>query len=171
MRGTALLGTLVLALAGCRGARPAPAPAGVVRSRADTADVLEAVWRVPTSAYTGDGVRWLYLPAADSAAFTVSEAVREALARRGVLASARLPAGHDTIVYQVRRWTRDPTGIPVLALSSRWTRLSASVPAVCMSAGNAETYRVHQTGAGWEAERFGRGIHGVGYCESSDRKP
>ena len=169
MRDTVLLIALVLALAGCRGARPEPAPAGVVRSRADTADVLEAVWRVPDNAYTGVGVRWLYLPGADSAALTASETVREVLARRGVPAPARLPTGHDTVVYQVRRWTRDSTGNPVLEVSSRWTRLSTSAPAVCMSAGNDETYRAHQTRAGWAAERIGPGVHGVGYCESNGR--
>jgi hypothetical protein len=169
MRVTLML--LVVALAGCRGVHSAPAAAGVVSSRADTVDMLEAVWRVPTPPSTGAGVRWLYLPDAGSVGFTASAPVREALARRGVPASARLPAGHDTVVYQVRRWTRDSTGLPVLELSSRWTWVSASAPGVCMSAGNGETFRVHRTRAGWEAERFGRGVHGVGYCESNDRRP
>ena len=61
----------LLILTGCRGTHAASAPAGVVRSRADTVDVLEALWRAPASAYTGAGVRWLYLPSVDSVAFTV----------------------------------------------------------------------------------------------------
>ncbi len=171
MRGAVLLIVLVLAAAGCRGARPELAPAGLVSSRADTADVLEAVWRVPASTYTGAGVRWLYLPTADSVALTASETVRDVLARRGVPASARLPAGHDTVVYQVRRWTRDSTGVPVLELSSQWTHMSTSVPGICMLGGNDETYRVRRTRAGWEAERIGPGLHGNGYCAPNGKRP
>lgn len=118
MRGTTLLIALILGLAACPSARRAPMRAGMAYSRADTVDVLEAVWRVPVHAYTGAGVRWLYLPDADSAALTVSDTVRETLARRGVPASGRRPMGHDTVVYRVQRWTRDSTGNPVLAISS-----------------------------------------------------
>jgi hypothetical protein len=171
MKSTLLLIALALAPGGCRGIRPAPAPADAVRSRADSADVLEAVWRAPANGYTGQGVRWLYLPSADSVGVTASDAVRATLSSRGVLASARRPAGHDTVVYQVRRWTRDSTGRPVLELSSEWTWTTAGAPGMCMSAGNAETFRVRRGPAGWEAERFGQGIHGVGYCRSNGRRP
>ena len=169
----------VLALGGCRGARRAPAPASVMRSRTDTADVLEAVWRVPVRADTGGGVRWLYLPgadsgadsAADSAAATVSDAVRAALASRCLPVSARRPAGDDTVVYRIDRWTRDAAGHPVLSVSSRWTRMSTGTPSICMLAGNAKTCRGRRTQDGWKAERTAPGTHGVGYCESNGRRP
>jgi hypothetical protein len=155
---------LILALGGCRGARSVPVPAGLARSVADTIDVLEAVWRVPASEYTGAGVRSLYLPGADSGAVTASDAVRAALIARGVRVATRRPTGHDTVVYQVTRWARDSAGRPLLSVSSRWTRMSTSAPSICISAGNAETYLARRTPAGWEAERIAPGLHGVGYC-------
>ena len=171
MRGIVLLTALILALAGCRSARPAPVPVGAVRSPADTADVLAAVWDVPMSPLTGNGARWLYLPTADSTALTASETVRQKLTQRGVPASPRRPAGHDTVVYHVRSWSRDSLGRPLLAVSSRWTHLNASVPRICMSGGNEETYVVRRTRAGWEAERVAPGLHGNGYCPSNGRRP
>ena len=165
-----LTAALVLTLAGCRGASLRPTPEGAVRSPGDTADVLAAVWEVPASNLTGSGVRWLYLPSTDSAAFTASAAVRAALVARGVPASTRRPAGHDTVVFRVDRWARDSAGWPVLTVSSGWTHLSTSTPAICMSAGNVETYRARRTRAGWEAERSGPGLHGGGYCPSKGRR-
>jgi hypothetical protein len=159
MRRTFSLIASVLTVAGCRGVRPAPGPAGVARARADTVGVLEAVWRVPAGPMTFGSIEWLYLPDADPAALTVSEAVRAALARRGVPASARRPAGHDTVVHQVRRWSRDVRGDPVLAFSSSWTRMTTGVPSLCATGGNEETYRARRSRAGWKAERIGPILH------------
>lgn len=169
MKRIVLLTVLALALTGCKSARATLTSADVVREQTDTTDVLEAIWRVPVSSMTLNGERWLYLPDADSAAVTVSEAVRAALAQRGVPASTRRPVGHDTIVYQVRRWARDPSGASILTLASSWTRMSKSVPSLCTTGGNEETYRAHRSGTGWEAERIGRGLHGNGYCKPSGK--
>lgn len=171
MRAALLLIPPSLMLAGCRGPRAASAPAGGVRSRADTVDVLEAVWRAPASAYTSAGVRWLYLPGVDTVAFTASDAVRAALARRGIPASARRPTGHDTVVYQVRRWTRDSMGRPLLAVSSQWTQASVHAPGGCITAGNSDAVRAYRTPAGWTAEPVGPGVHGVGYCRPRVPRP
>ena len=154
----------VFALVGCRGAPSALTTAGVVRSRTDTTDVLEAVWRVPAHPNSGGRVRWLYLPSDDTTGITVSAAVRAALVARGVPASVHFPALHDTVVYQLRGWTRDSAGFPVLKISSRWTHMSTTVPGICMSGGNVETYSVHRTRAGWQAERIEPVLHGDGYC-------
>lgn len=108
----------MVSLSGCWGARPALAPTSIVRTAAVSAGVLEAVWRVRVTSMTIAGVEWLYLPNADSAALTVSDGVRAALTKRNVPASSRRPMGHDTVVYEVLRWTPDAGGAPVLTLSS-----------------------------------------------------
>lgn len=170
MREAVPLIVLIVSLTGCWGARPALALTGIVRTAADTADVLEAVWRVRAKSMTMAGVEWLYLPNADSAALTVSDGVRAALTKRNVPASSRRPMGHDTVVYQVLRWTRDAGGAPVLTLSSAWTLTSKSVPAYCMTGGNEETSRVRRGRMGWEAERIGPIVHGNGYCNPNARR-
>ncbi|MBL0892157.1 MAG: hypothetical protein IBJ19_16320 [Gemmatimonadaceae bacterium] len=171
MRSTVPLIILIVSLTGCWGARPALALAGIARTAADTADVLEAVWRVRATSMTIAGVEWLYLPNADSAALTLSDAVRTALAQRNVPASARRPMGHDTVVYQVLGWTSDASGDPVLTLSSAWTLISKSAPAYCMTGGNKETSRARRGRTGWKAERIGPNLHGNGYCNPNDRRP
>ena len=171
MRATILLIALVLTQLGCRGARVVLAPAGSLSTRADTAAVLEAVWRASDHPYIGAGIRWLYLPDADSVVLTVSETVREMLRGRSVPASPRRPVGHDTVVYQVSRWTQDATANPLVAISSGWTHMSRSTPALCMSGGNNETYRVSRAPPGWKAERIGSILHGDGYCDPSRRRP
>lgn len=171
MRSTVLLIVLILTLATCRGPLPEQAAGGVVQARTDTVAVLEAVWRAAAGMHPRGRVTWLYLPSADSAAFTTSRAIRDDLARRGVPASARLPTGHDTVVYRVRRWTRDAAGVPVLELSSGWTRASANAPGGCTTAGNDETFRVSRTPSGWEAAHSGPVRHGDGYCGSGGRRP
>ena len=170
MRVGALSIALVLALAGCRGVHSPPTAADVVHSRADTADVLDAVWHAPIPASPA-GVRWFYLPDADSTGFTASETVRQLLVRRGVPTSTRIPTGPDTVVSRVRRWTRDSTGNPILEFSSGWRRMSTSVPGVCMSGGSAQTYRMRRTRAGWKAEAVGPGFHGNGYCVPNSPRP
>ena len=135
MRSTVPLILLTVSLTGCWGTRPALASAGIVRTAADTADVLEAVWRVRATSMTIAGVEWLYLPNADSAALTVSDAVRAALVQRNVPASAHRPMSRDTVVYQVRRWTSEAGGDPVLTLSSAWSFISKRVPTYCMTGG------------------------------------
>jgi hypothetical protein len=170
MRITVLMILLIVSLAGCWGARPALASTGMVRTAADTADVLEVVWRVRATSMTIAGVEWLYLPNADSAALTVSDAVRAALVQRNVPASAHRPMGHDTVVYQVVRWTRDAGGNPVLVLSSAWSFISKRAPEYCMTGGNTETFRTRSGGTGWQAERIGQILHGNGYCNPNSRR-
>ena len=171
MKATVLLAQLLLASASCRGIRSAPAAADIVGSRADTADILQAVWRASSPEFHGLGVMWFYLPDADSAGFATSHMVRTVLAERGVPASARLPAGHDTVVFRVRRWTSDSTGSAVIELSSGWTHIRTGAPNVCLLGGTSETYRVHRTQAGWAAGAVGPGLHGDGYCAPSRRRP
>lgn len=165
----ALLVALTGALAACRGGGAMPTPAlGSVSSPRDTADVLEAVWRLPVSRFTSDGHRWLYLPTTDSVAFGFSDGVRNDLVQRGVPASTRRPVGHDTVVVEIRRWSRDSTGDIVLEVISRWTHMSTRVKGICMSGGNTEQFRVHRADTGWHAANHG-GVHGNGYCRSDQR--
>lgn len=154
-------------LAGC-GAVDQHRPGGPgFTARADTVDVLEAVWRSAAAGHQQLGrVAWLHLPERDSAYVTASAHVRRNLTQRGVQTSTRLPAGHDTVVYRVRRWTPEPGGTHLLELVSRWTTLVSGDRSQCRSAGNVETYRAHRGSSGWSAGLAGPVAHGDGPCET-----
>jgi hypothetical protein len=154
---------LAVPLAGCGATNPQRAGAPQMTARADTVDVLEAVWRSAASGHRVGRVTWLYLPEVDTAYLTASAQVRRTLTQRGVRASTHRPLGHDTVVYRVRRWTQEPGGAQVLDLVSRWTTL---VSGQCRSAGNSETYRVHRASSGWSAALAGPVAHGDGACET-----
>ena len=145
--------------------------ASVPRSPADTADVLAAVWNVPSDAPTLSLVDRLYLPDADSTEFAASETVRALLVPRGVPRPARRPAGHDTIVYRFGRWRRDSTGALVVPLTAGWTLMSRTARPMCLTGANLETYRVRRARGGWSAERVGPVLHGNGYCTPGPRAP
>lgn len=164
MKTTLLL--LSVLLGGCRGGHaPHVDRAAVDAARRDTVEILEAVWRTATIGHSHMRAPWLYLPNADIAALTASDSVRGALSLRGIPASTRLPAGDDTVIFRVRRWAVDPSGMPLIEVHSSWTTMLGSGPQRCRTgSGNVESYRAFRTSLGWSAERTGPVEHGDSVC-------
>ncbi|MGN6481331.1 hypothetical protein, partial [Luteibacter sp.] len=97
------LGVAVL-VAACI-APPRAAFGQLALTRADSAAIVRAVWgaAVPPGAPRAGQVLWLWAPAAADTArvLPLSAALRDALVRQGIPASARRPAGDDTVVFRL----------------------------------------------------------------------
>src|SRR5207237_892236 len=143
-------------LSACRGPRDAHAGDSSASRQLvtkDTIDILEAVWRVADAGDSERRVALLYLPSADTGAMTASDAVRQALVRRGVPISARLPLGDDTVVVRVTRWTTESDGASVLkVLSASTTVLGTGRQRCRVHSGTVASYRSRRTSVGWLAK-------------------
>ena len=140
--------------------------ARITASQHDSATVIRWAWLHATEEH-GRRVVWLWAPSSSDTLPVVhlSSAVINLLLAQQVPVSARLPLGHDTVVYRIASWRRDSLG-QVVELHSAWTQLhGSSERRWCSRSGNVEQIRVRKVDAIWQAERVGPVSHGDGFCK------
>lgn len=167
MFNTRILATVFAAALCLSPARAVSQTAGM--SRGDSAAIIRHAWKTVASGYTRfkPGELALWTPSKPDSAHTVplSPALGAQLVQQGVPASARRPAGDDTVVFVVTKWQPDSAGV-VLEFRSRWTTVLGSGSRRCRtSSGNVERVRVRRRGDAWTAEALMPVMHGDTVCK------
>jgi hypothetical protein len=161
--------SVALLTVGCSAAPRRAAVSQEAVVQADSAAIVRAVWAAATDGWRARAARqvlWLWAPSAADTTQVVplSPAVRDALVRQGVPASARRPAGDDTVVMHLTAWQADSGGVDVEVVSG-WTVVLGSGSRRCRAgSGNVERFAVRRRGGGWAIERARPILHGDRVC-------
>lgn len=138
----------------------------------DTAAVLTALWR-QLNRDGSTAVPRLFMPNDQGhGAIGVSDEVRAILTRSGIPVSSTRPAGDDTIVFRVVRWTTERSGSVLVEFRSESTTILGTGTRQCRArSGSAGSYRIHRAHDGWVTELVGPVIAGDDICRPVQSSP